>query len=86
MPLLGFAQLQGTYYKYVGEYQDLEVSTSASQIYSIDWKKWSGDVECVTLTQNWGNDATVHIDEYFTGTIRIRAQYKTMSNAIKTEY
>ena len=86
LPFMSYAQLQGTYSKYVGEYQDLEVSTAASQIYSIDWKKWSGDVECVTLIQNWGNDATVHIDEYFTGTIRIRAQYKTMSNAIKTEY
>ena len=71
---------------YVGDYVDLKVSVSASEIYSIEWKEWSGSTDCVTLTQNWGNDATVHIDSYFTGTVRIRAQYKNMSNAIKTEY
>ncbi len=74
------------YSGYVGDYIDLSVSTPSSDIYSIDWKEWSGSVDCVTLTANWGNDATVHIDSYFTGTVRIRAQYKTMSNAVKTEF
>ena len=72
------------YSGYVGDYIDLKVSANASDIYSIDWKKWSGNTDCVTLTSNWGNNATVHIDSYFTGSVRIRAQYKTMSNATKT--
>ncbi len=81
-----FSTSSMAYSGYVGDYIDLSVSTPSSDIYSIDWKEWSGSVDCVTLTANWGNDATVHIDSYFTGTVRIRAQYKTMSNAVKTEY
>ena len=80
-PIFSFA-----YSGYVGDYVDLQVSVSSSEIYSIDWKKWSGDIDNVTLITNWGNDASVRIDSYFTGSVRIRAQYKTTRNAIKTEY
>ena len=88
LPCAVFAQFQGTYSGFVGDIINLNPSTVANQIFSIDWKAMSGSVDCVNVRTYGGSTvgATVEINKYFTGTVRIRASYKTVSNTTKTEY
>lgn len=64
---------------YVGDYIDFKVPTSTDSrhpdIYTANWSLNSGQTSCVTLTNNGIYGATVHIDSYFTGSIRVVCRY-----------
>ena len=84
IPMIAFSAVKKS--GYVGNYIDLELSKSYSELsQSPNWKEYSGPVECVTLEAAGYNKATVRIDKYFTGTVVIRCTYNTKSNMPGTE-
>ena len=85
IPMIAFSAVKKS--GYVGDYIDLELSKSYSELsQSPGWKVFSGPVECVTLqVAGYTNTATVRIDKYFTGTVVIRCTYNTKSNMPGTE-
>lgn len=74
VPLATFAESG-----YVGDYIDFKVPASTDSrhpdIYTADWTLNSGQTNCVTLTNNGIYGASVHIDSYFTGSIRVVCRY-----------
>ena len=65
---------------YVGDNIDFKVPASTDSrlpdIYTADWSLTSGQTNCVTLTNNGIYGAFVHIDSYFTGTVRVTCRYQ----------
>ena len=65
---------------YVGDNIDFKVPASTDSrhpdIFTADWSLTSGQTNCITLTSYGINGAFVHIDSYFTGTVRVTCRYQ----------
>ena len=71
---------------YVGDYVDLKISYSANELLGRPtWKKHSGPVGSVSLYPAT-EKASVHIDSYYTGNVRIKADYQLKNGQNKTQY